>query len=106
MTKKDLSVKEIVSIIKVCRDSGVSVLKFRDLHLEIGVNTPIDVTAPIPTTKAIVEKQEEQAKIGLLQDEQKAKAERLAIMMLEDPYGYEQLMASGEIGDGEEYTEA
>ena len=105
-TRSNLSCNEIVSVIKCGKDNGVRSLRFKDLyvqyHASVGVSLETDLVAGPHPSKVPEEELEE----VLPQQEFDQKEIELAIMAIEDPDAYEQLLASGELTEKEDATES
>lgn len=104
-----LTVEEICSIIKTCGESGVTVLKFGDLYVRLGKQTPDTPAEQVLTPQVAAEIATNQAKVAekaLLADEIALKEQRLAELVLTDPVLAEELLTQGELrADGDENRE-
>ena len=108
-----LTSQEVCSIITVCGKSGVSVLKFGDLHVEF--DKQIEPIAPEPQTGGPVpppppappaEIVDNVAKDSLVSDEIALREEQLLMMLIEDPHEAEKLILQGELADDGSTEEA
>lgn len=117
-----LTAGDIGLILKACKATGVTTLKFGDLCVEFG-NKPVpshlaeSLHLPplhtIPVTE-ITEIQKQQSKESLFQSEQALKEDQIAELWITDPYKAEQMLANGELdepigrddGDDEDSSEA
>lgn len=93
-----LKTADIASILEACRKNGVAKLKLGDLEVEFGpavelIQTPVPMYPPgteIPGAKIETPKE-------ILREEEAAyKADRLAMMFIEDPVEAERLIQNGE----------
>ena len=108
-----MPVYEILAIIKACREYGVAILKFGDLHLELASSAPLGSPevessdmAPAKVTEVpqssvdeITVLQNEAAKKDLLESEQAFKRDQLDQMFIEDPSQAEELLTQGDLED-------
>ena len=96
---------DVCSIIEACGKAGVRILKYGNLYLNLGPPKPkeeplpnypiLPVTAPLPLGPDHVKQNE----TALEMDEQEVKAERLRMLMIEDPMEYERQLRDGELDD-------
>ncbi len=108
--KSLLTFSQVCSILKACGESRVAELKFGDLHVTF--HPPVKEgpeaqqyfpTTPTPPEAEISDQQREQLeKHALAEDERRVKEEQLQQMLIEDPAGYERLLAEGELEQDEE----
>lgn len=108
-TKTVFNVEQVCAIISKCAESGVTELKFGDLHVSFqpkSEQTTQAATWARPAHHSDTEISEELLrqtdKERLEQDERRFREEQLAEMMLTDPLAYEELLASGELEDRDE----
>ncbi len=109
--------KEISDIIASCAQANVKVIELPGLRLDFGdgatANPPTANPNPSkptsPTVAALTAEQHKRQNDKSLElEEALAKEERLSLMLIEDPYGYEQLVLKGELfeaADGDEEFE-
>ncbi len=107
-----LKPRDICAIIRVCGETGVQELKLGELQISFKADQKALVAhgTQTPTESQESESQpsgllavvsEHQTEFEFDEDEQDLKEERLALMQIEDPAGYEKLLASGDLDDGE-----
>lgn len=98
----DLNPAGICEILRACREVGVAELKFGRLQVTFGTPSKTDAP-PSPPTSPDTEISESQARQieheSLESASLSVKEDQLEQMLLEDPYGYEQLLASGDLED-------
>jgi len=95
-----LNSNDVCNIIKECANTGVSELKFGDLHLKFGYTLPAQPQAPLGAE--IPEAQLKQEENEYLDQEfYKSKDDEIENMIIEDPSKFEELLNNGEF-DGEE----
>lgn len=107
------TVSELCAILKACGTSAVAELKFGDLHVIFGPRpevitvsehrTPLVLPMekelmPDPATE-IAATQEKIARESLELDEIQNKEDQLALLAIEDPVTYEELLANGELDE-------
>ena len=107
--KNALSSAEVISILSICRDASVAVLKFRDLYVSFDKPTKlepapqvvsnIDLTHSSTVAKAIANIQTQQSKESLEQDEITLKQEQLAQLFIENPKLAEELLLTGKLDE-------
>lgn len=119
----ELSVRDLSGILKACRTSGVTKLKFRDLDVEFGPqaseptvtvgpdlrNLSIPelqeryqrlkkkVSTPLPT--GVAEIQDQEAEKALVADEIALREQELAEMWVTNPQKAEELLMQGDLRD-------
>jgi len=101
---KELSAEEVCSILRVCGEAKVSVLKFRDLYVKFGGTAESqknDVPSALPITpEAEISDNSKQVAFEAIEKEMVlTKEERLALLQIEDPLEYERLVVNGELED-------
>ena len=108
-TKTPLRTEDICTIIKLCSESRVASLKWGDLCVEFGPakTTPWAFPMESAHTEAVSpapspEKADTQEQETLLSDELRVKDDQLALMVIEDPAQYEELISSGELDEEDE----
>lgn len=113
-----LDLSGICALIKTCGENNVACFKSGDLVIRFHrpgkpdqktSEWPAFAAHSAPHTDTEIsgnpnqdEKQQEIAKDALERDEISAKEEDLAIMRIEDPFGYERLLASRDLEDANE----
>lgn len=105
----ELKAKEICDIIKVASKAGVLKLDLAGIKLEFGKNRndvppppPSNASQVVPATPEQIESISDEANV----DAQLSQAEDdLAELLLTDPEKYEELLADGELEDGEQQSE-
>lgn len=124
--KSSLSAEDLCRIIKACRESGVSELKFGELHavfrqqtdevrapslarrdrmselVEMERRLRAHSTRPPAPAAAIAANQAKEAKRALEEDETKLKNEELAELYLTNPKLAEEMLNQGELEDDEQ----
>jgi len=99
MDEKNLNAKEICSIIRTCAEHGVYRFTLGTMLIEYGKKEEV----PAPMTDcglSDMKWQGDEATSSAMDEiESNHKDELLARMLLEDPVGYEQLLAQGELED-------
>lgn len=106
-----LNAQEICKLIKACKGSGVTKLKFGDLEITFGEATEI-ARPKVPLTQETPTVSEEQllkAQIieaeAVKQDELTEAKDSLENMLIEDPEHYEELIVRGELEDAGESSQ-
>lgn len=114
-----LSVDAVCSILKECSTSGVSELKFRDLHVRFGstAGPVVDLRSlryplvqqpqgPQPEVADLTPEQHaENTKLTLELEELRMREEKLARALVEDPLEYERMLRDGELSDDVESSD-
>lgn len=112
---KLLTSADVCSILRACAETQVRELKFGGLHVTFGKqaeetgltppsplgNAASGVADPLtpPSVEAITAEQTKQNEQSLAQAEIDAKADRLALLAIEDPVEFERQMMNGELSD-------
>lgn len=95
-TDIDLSSADVCGIIESCGKAGVRILKYGNLYLSLGP-APLKIThyplSSDPRTPDHVRQNVE----TLQRDEEEVRAERLRMLMIEDPVEYERQLRDGEL---------
>lgn len=101
-TKNILTVNEVIEIIKVSAENRVSSLKLGDLEIAFELK-PIESKLIKPIINEISQQaQETQSEEDLEALEIEQKRDRIAMMMIENPALAEELIAEGELIDGDD----
>jgi len=87
-----LTAQEVCSIIKACGDTGAVELKFEDLHISFQAGKEVE---SVPTHHSTPGPGEETR--HMIRDEAILKEIELANMALENPTGYEDLLAGEDL---------
>jgi hypothetical protein len=97
----ELTAKDICNILRACRESGASKLKFAGIEAEFFPADYMKASESLPEAEISVEQAAVVDEQQLARDEFRAKSERLAMMLIEDPAQYEKLLLDGELADAE-----
>lgn len=97
----ELTAEDICNILRVCRESGASKLKFAGIEAEFFPADYTKASEPLPEAEISVEQAAVIEGQQLTRDEMRVKSERLAMMLIEDPAQYEKLLLDGELADAE-----
>lgn len=107
--KSILSPAEACFILEVSARTGVTELKFRDLHVVFGKTAESRHEADMPHGPASPAANDltatqhlEQSKAALEQDELRVRQDRLAMALVEDPALYEELLVNEELDASDE----
>lgn len=102
MKARTLSTKNVLQLIKACKENKVTELKFGDFCLRFDEKTN-SVETPTPKATIPEEVPEASRKVIAQSEAEKFDAEKddVAMMTIEDPLGMEQLIARGELVDAE-----
>lgn len=96
-----LSAQDIAGIIKACGDAGVRTFKYGHLYFALGPapqkQYPL-LPASIPRPPVGPDHAKQNAET-LERDEEEIKAERLRMLMIEDPVEFERQVRDGELTD-------
>jgi len=95
--KITLSVGEVCVILSACVESGVTTLKFGDLHVEFGGKPTSTEPALSPVTEITEENHKASTAKAVEADELTLMDERIALLQLENPLLAEELIRSGEL---------
>jgi chemotaxis protein CheY-P-specific phosphatase CheC len=98
---KTISVKELAKLIKVCKNEGVSRLKYGDIEVSIGMTENLPMT-PSPQARGSAKKAEKieaKAYLQMQYDEARVLAETLHV---EDPAAFEKMLIDGEFSEAKE----
>jgi hypothetical protein len=98
---KPISTKELAKLIKICKNEGVSSLKFGEVHISM---TPTEnlVMTPSPQARGSAKKAEKittKASLQMQYDEAQLLAETLHV---EDPAAFEKMLIDGEFSEAKE----
>jgi len=95
---KPISVKELAKLIKICKNMGVSSLKYGEI--ELSLDAP-DKPSCTPTTQARGSNRKAQAvtEIAGLQAQHNLAQEIVETLHVEDPAAYEAMLIRGEFGE-------
>lgn len=99
-SEKGLTPEGLCSILRACRESQVSELKFGPLHVKFGPPVDPEPVKPTPapaTATEIADTQKNIAKESLAQDEAKLRETQLALAFIENPMLAEQMLMDGEL---------
>lgn len=95
--KKDFTLEELSSIIKICGDNAVTSFSWGDLRISFGekkdLATPISLTPHSPQAEAELEEETR------VHDELKVRQDQIDQMLIEDPLEAERLIAENELID-------
>jgi len=94
---KEITIKDLAKIIKLCKSNGISSLKYGDIEISIAVPEKPAVTS-YPQARGSAKKAKIVAEKADLQDQFDRASEDLETLHLEDPAGYEALLIRGELG--------
>jgi hypothetical protein len=97
----EFSLREIVSLIKACRASGVQEIALKDIRIVMSVAGTLPVT-PNLVPKGAEEKVEAIRKESNMAENLSFAEDNLATALLEDPLEFERQITSGELVEGEE----
>lgn len=104
--KETMTVTDICSIVEKCALNGVKDFHLGELHIQFKENTsviaPTIDDAPVYIPPEVQEKIESQAKDAIEIEEIRAKQDRLAHAMIEDPELFEQLLLAGDLDGRQE----
>ena len=95
---KDLTLKQLLAIIRMCRKFGVKKLDFRGTCLELDSEANFlykEDRAKKVSPERVAQVEEEE----LLRQELLVRQSQHEQMIIDDPQGYEKLLAEGELGD-------
>lgn len=99
---KHFSIKELEKLIKICKNMGVSSLKYGDLQLSIGVTENSPMT-PAPQARGSAKKASQIAELALLQEQYDSARHALETLHVENPSAYEALLMQGALGEEKDH---
>ncbi len=98
-----LSSKEIIEIISVCKQSGVSKMQFGDLCIEFSSQAAApEKSNQIPVKEITENEHKAMTQKAVAKDERDLKEDRLAMSLLEDPMLAERMIADGDLEDADD----
>lgn len=98
--KTTLKIEDVCTIIKTCASNAVKSIEYGELKVEFYPNAATPITAPLHLSEEIKTNQETQTRESIEKKEMEMKEEMLSQLQIEDPVGFEKLLASGELTDG------
>ena len=102
--EKGLTSRYICEIISQCGESGVTEFNFKELHISFQDKKDVCNEAAhtqSPGQVTAIDENMMDTESFIRQDEMDAKDEELAEMKIQDPFGYETLLAQKELESGE-----
>lgn len=99
---KSLSVKDLAKLIKVCKENGVSSLRYEGVELSLG-DTQSSSRATVPQPRGSAKKAAVIQEKENLQSQYDNAKDVLGTLHLEDPAAFEKMLTQGEIGAEENH---
>lgn len=87
-----LTAKEVCSIIRTCRESGVTKINYLNLSAEFAKD--YEVVSPVKSCKDFLKANEESIRET---EDLMSREDKLAMMAIENPSEYEQLIIQGDL---------
>lgn len=94
----DIKISDIIKVIECCHRQGVREFQLNDLKLSFAAleaKLPAEIETP-----TIIPPAPERVKEDLEKEGARVKQEQMELLMLEDPFAYEQLILEKEINRG------
>lgn len=98
--KTSLKIEDVCTIIRTCATNAVRSIEYGELKIKFYPNAATPITVPLHLSEEIKTSQETQARESIEKKEMEMKEEMLSQLQIEDPVGFEKLLASGELTDG------
>lgn len=98
--KRELSLKELAKLIKICKNEGVSSLKYGELQISIGTTENLPMTPKHQARRSA--KAEQVTETANLQSQYDLAREISETLHVEDPVAYESMLINGELGEAKE----
>jgi len=100
IVKSEMKFSELKKLIELCGDRGVSELQLGDLKIVFGRQTKDSPLTPtVVQTKATEVQTQQIEKEALVEESKNLDEDDLALMQIEDPVRYEQMLIEGELED-------
>lgn len=97
---KELKFGEIKKLIELCEQKGVSEFVLGDMRVVFRAQTKVSLQTPaVVQTKAAEDQTQQVEKIAFREMSRDIDEEDLALMQIEDPIRYEQMLIEGELED-------
>lgn len=97
----NLKPRDLLELVKVCSESGVSEISLQDIRIVFGPKTRVQEQQEIIEAQETLREAAEVERKYIDKSEQELREEQLALLLLEDPAEFERLEALGEL-DGEQ----